>query len=94
MAICQGVREIARALGREPGTVSRELRRNTPQGHVTGDVVLGERPAEAADGAVPGSRTPSSRHPARSWEANLAARRSPSDSAFASASLRCETRSF
>lgn len=28
--------------------------RNTPQGHVTADVVISERPAEAADRAVPG----------------------------------------
>ena len=32
----------------------RERSRNTPQGHVTADVVLSERPAEAADRAVPG----------------------------------------
>ncbi len=35
---------------REP----RERSRNKPQGHVTADVVLAERPAEAADRAVPG----------------------------------------
>jgi IS30 family transposase len=35
---------------REP----RARSRNTPQGHVTADVVLSERPAEAADRAVPG----------------------------------------
>ncbi|NLT53494.1 MAG: IS30 family transposase [Actinomycetales bacterium] len=32
----------------------RERSRNTPQGHVTADVVLSERPAEAADRVVPG----------------------------------------
>ena len=32
----------------------RERSRNKPQGHVTADVVLSERPAEAADRAVPG----------------------------------------
>ena len=32
----------------------RERARNRPQGHVTADVVLSERPAEAADRAVPG----------------------------------------
>jgi IS30 family transposase len=32
----------------------RERARNRPQGHVTPDVVLSERPAEAADRAVPG----------------------------------------
>ena len=32
----------------------RERSRNTPQGHVTADVVLSERPAEAEDRAVPG----------------------------------------
>jgi IS30 family transposase len=32
----------------------RERSRNKPQGHVTTDVVLSERPAEAADRAVPG----------------------------------------
>lgn len=32
----------------------RERSRNKPQGHVTEDVVLSERPAEAADRAVPG----------------------------------------
>ncbi|SFU08174.1 Integrase core domain-containing protein [Geodermatophilus amargosae] len=32
----------------------RERARNKPQGHVTADVVLSERPAEAADRAVPG----------------------------------------
>lgn len=35
---------------REP----RARSQNKPQGHVTGDVVLSERPAEAADRAVPG----------------------------------------
>ena len=35
---------------REP----RARSRNKPQGHVTADVVLSERPAEAADRAVPG----------------------------------------
>ena len=35
---------------REP----RERSRNKPQGHVTADVVLSQRPAEAADRAVPG----------------------------------------
>jgi IS30 family transposase len=35
---------------REP----RSRSQNKPQGHVTGDVVLSERPAEAADRAVPG----------------------------------------
>ena len=44
-----GVRPIARAIGRDPATISRELRRN-----VTTDVVLSERPAEAEDRAVPG----------------------------------------
>lgn len=34
----------------------RERSRNTPQGHVTADVVLSEQPAEAADRAVPGHR--------------------------------------
>jgi len=34
--------------------VPRERARNKPQGHVTADVVLSERPAEAADRAVPG----------------------------------------
>ena len=33
----------------------RERSRNKPQGHVTADVVLSERPAEAADRAVPGN---------------------------------------
>ena len=33
----------------------RERQRNRPQGHVTADVVLSERPAEAEDRAVPGS---------------------------------------
>nr|WP_233517838.1 IS30 family transposase [Geodermatophilus sp. LHW52908] len=32
----------------------RERARNRPQGHVTADVVLSQRPAEAADRAVPG----------------------------------------
>jgi len=32
----------------------RERSRNKPQGHVTADVVISERPAEAADRAVPG----------------------------------------
>jgi len=32
----------------------RSRSQNKPQGHVTGDVVLSERPAEAADRAVPG----------------------------------------
>lgn len=32
----------------------RERSKNTPQGHVTSDVVLSERPAEAADRAIPG----------------------------------------
>ncbi len=32
----------------------REWSRNKAQGHVTGDVVLASRPAEAADRAVPG----------------------------------------
>ena len=32
----------------------RERQRNKPQGHVTADVVLSERPAEAEDRAVPG----------------------------------------
>ena len=32
----------------------RERSRNKPQGHVTADVVIGERPAEAEDRAVPG----------------------------------------
>src|SRR4051794_7720256 len=35
---------------REP----RESARNKPQGHVTADIVLGERPPEAEDRAVPG----------------------------------------
>ena len=35
---------------REPRACSR----NTPQGHVTADVVIGQRPAEAEDRAVPG----------------------------------------
>lgn len=34
--------------------VPRARSRNKPQGHVTGDVVLSQRPAEAADRAVPG----------------------------------------
>lgn len=34
--------------------VPRERARNKPQGHVTADVVLSQRPAEAADRAVPG----------------------------------------
>ncbi|HCX83642.1 MAG TPA: IS30 family transposase, partial [Micrococcales bacterium] len=33
----------------------RERSRNKPQGHVTADVVLSERPPEAADRAVPGN---------------------------------------
>ena len=32
----------------------RERSRNKPQGHITADVVISERPAEAADRAVPG----------------------------------------
>jgi hypothetical protein len=36
--------------------VPRARSQNKPQGHVTADVVLSERPAEAADRAVPGHR--------------------------------------